>query len=245
MQINETQGQVVPVTPIRKLLCRLPSLRRKRSLRTSSSRSVAEGDALTTPTWPPLGRSFSNLDAYTSTHIHCSNSLAQPKRAQLAIQQYDRVHDAIVVSTLPYYPFCCHQDLLAMTRPRLLQTAYLFNSCLSFNNRFTDLEVSSDANIRLRIEGLVGIVPGPIDEIKAISNSFEQCELDMAITPPSSPLAMYPSRRNGMLRSPPPRLLDVLVEEDERDFSSYRRTVKKRKVDSRKTEASQVSFDEL
>jgi len=130
-----------------------------------------------------------------------------------------------------------------MTRPRLLQTAYLFNSCLPFNARFRNLEVSSDAYIRHRIEELVGIVPGPTDEINAISDSFEQCELDVAITPPSSPLAMYPSRRNGKLLSPPPRFLDVLVEEDEGDFSSYRRTVKKRKVDSRKAKASQVSFD--
>jgi hypothetical protein len=181
---------------------------------------------------------------------HCSSALTQLKRAQLAIQQYDQVHDAIVVSTLPYYPFCCHQDLLAMTRPQLLQTAYLFNSCLPFSARFTDLEASSATYIRHRIEELVGIVSKPLEDIHpahndviAISDSLEQRELDMAITPPSSPLAMYPSRRNIFS---PSRSLDVLVEEDESDFSSYRRTLKKQKVDIdiRKAEPSRVSFDD-
>jgi hypothetical protein len=257
MKTSETQGQGVPVTPIRKLLSRLPSLRRTRSRRTSSNRTVIESNAPTALTWSEFPTTpFLNgiLVARTSAtdkdivpETHCSTGLTQPKRAQLAIQQYDRVHDAIVVSTLPYYPFCCHQDLIAMTRSRLLQTAYLFNSCLPFSGRFTDLEVSSDAYIRRRIEELVGIVPRPADNIhhrhennvKAISDLIKHCESDMATpTPTSSPLASYPSRMLGS-----PRFLDVLVEEDESDCSSCHRTFKKRKFDGRKVGPSQVSFD--
>jgi hypothetical protein len=135
-----------------------------------------------------------------------------------------------------------------MSRPRLLQVAYLFNSCLPFSTRFTDLEASPGAHIRRRIEELVGIVSGPgkdihpgEKEVTAISDSFERCELDEpALTPPGSPLGMHPCRRNGMVS--PPRSLEVLVEEDESDLSSYR-TVKKRKVDGRMAEPSRVSLD--
>jgi hypothetical protein len=248
------------VTPIRKLLRRLPSLRRKRSSRTKSSRSVTEVDVRMTPAWSefsPTRRqslSYGHLSARPSStrldqpESHCSNPLTRLKWAKLAIQQYDQVCDAIVVSTLPCYPFCCHRDLLTMSRPRLLQAAYLFNSCLPFCARFTDLEVSSDAHIRRRIEQLVGIVSGPTgdrdpseSDIQAISDCLEQCELDEAISPPSSPSATYPSRGSGVFS--PHRTLDVVVEEDEREFSSYRRTVKKRKVDNRRAEPSRVSLD--
>lgn len=259
------------MTPIRKLLCRLPSLRRKRSSRRrSSGPSVVQGDTHTTPASSDffggsqvlsdagnfgVASSLQSTSASSFGHphaSHCSNGLTQLKRAQLAIQQYDQDHDAIVVSTLPCYPFCCHEDLLMMSRPRLLQTAYLFNSCLPFTARFTDLELSSDAHIRRRIEALVGIVLNSSEpsenDIKAISESLEQCELnnDMEITRTSNPLATHPARRNsGVFRNP--RFLDVLVEEDEDEddfeFSSHRRTLKKRRVDITRAKHSRVSFD--
>ena len=188
MATSETE--VVPVTAIHKLLCRLPSLRRKGLRRRKSKISVPEDATLARSEVSSAQRR--NLGAHSASSTidhdstHCPNAPGHLKRAQLAIQQYDAVHDAIVISTLPCYPFCCHQDLLTMSRPRLIQTAYLFNACLPFSARFTDVEVWSEVQIRGCVERLVGIV-----SIGAISEERV-----------SSPLAMHPSGR-----------LEVLVEE--------------------------------
>jgi hypothetical protein len=53
--------------------------------------------------------------------LYCPDAPTRVKRAQIAIQQYGGAHDVIVISTLPCYPFCCHQDLMTVSRPRLLQ----------------------------------------------------------------------------------------------------------------------------
>lgn len=183
MATSETE--VVPVTAIRKLLGKLPSLRRKGSCRKNASPTVPEDDVRATlarsessptQTRNPRAHTSSAIDHYST---HCPNAPGRLRRAEVAIQQYDAVHDAIVISTLPCYPFCCHQDLLTMSRPRLLQTAYLFNACLPFSARFTDVEAWSEGKIRRCVERLVGIVSGGAMSEERIG----------------SPLAMHPSRR--------------------------------------------------
>ncbi|KAF8871134.1 hypothetical protein CPB84DRAFT_1624396, partial [Gymnopilus junonius] len=76
----------------------------------------------------------------------------------LAIQQHDQPLDAIVITTLPQYPFCCHEDLLTMSRSQLVSVASLFNDHLPSSpsgSRLIDVsERTSDAHIRHCIEVL-------------------------------------------------------------------------------------------
>ncbi|KAF8960803.1 hypothetical protein BDZ97DRAFT_1665277, partial [Flammula alnicola] len=77
------------------------------------------------------------------------------QRARLAIQQDDQPLDAIVVTTLPCYPFCCHEDLLMMTRHQLIEVAALFNAHLPCAMQIEVSETVTDAHIRHCIETLV------------------------------------------------------------------------------------------
>ncbi|PPR07531.1 hypothetical protein CVT26_013556 [Gymnopilus dilepis] len=86
-------------------------------------------------------------------------------RARVAIQQHDRPLDAIVITTLPSFPFCCHEDPLTMSREQLVRVAELFNDHLPSGSastaaqRIDTSEERSEAYIRHCIEVLCGIVP--------------------------------------------------------------------------------------
>ena len=171
--------------------------------------------------------------------------------ARIALQQYDQPLDAIVITTLPSYPFCCHEDLLTMSRSQLVQTAVLFNSRLPVCSQIEIADGIPDAHIRHSIETLVGIVPdmpGAPKPIKSrrfekrsekylLGDLEEQQQHDTLPSPPTSPLSMRVSRRQEkrvlpvMMSSPPPHLLERLEEEDENDFFfTMKPPKKKRKV---------------
>lgn len=167
------------------------------------------------------------------------------RTARIALQQHDQPLDAIVITTLPSYPFCCHEDLLMMSRSQLVEVAMLLNSRLP---AFSQIELADgipDAHIRHSIETLVGIVPDMPGAPKAIkSRPFEWMdtrELDLLTdperdtlpSPPTSPLSMRVSRRQEKalpVMTSPPHLLERLEEEDESDFFTMKRPPKKRKV---------------
>ncbi|KAF9556861.1 hypothetical protein CPC08DRAFT_640935, partial [Agrocybe pediades] len=77
------------------------------------------------------------------------------ERACLAIQHHDKPLDAVVITTLPRYPFCCHEDLLTMSRAQLVEAATLFNNYLPQNAQIDCSELATDANIRHCIETMV------------------------------------------------------------------------------------------
>ncbi|EJF61599.1 hypothetical protein BD309DRAFT_844267, partial [Dichomitus squalens] len=73
----------------------------------------------------------------------------------IALQNEDTAEDAIVITALNVAPFCCHADLMTMTRPELLQVASILNAKLP---RALHIDVSpscSDVAIRYAIELLV------------------------------------------------------------------------------------------
>jgi hypothetical protein len=127
--------------------------------------------------------------------------------ARIALQQYDQPLDAIVITTLPNYPFCCHQELLTMTRSQLVQVAMLLNSRLPACSQIELADNIPDTRIRRSIERLVGIVPDISGAPKAIiSRRFERMdnskmdllgdlEQDTPPYPPTSPLSKQISRR--------------------------------------------------
>ena len=166
--------------------------------------------------------------------------------ARVALQQYDQSLDAIVITTLPCYPFCCHEDLLMMSRSRLVQATSLLNSRLPVCSQIELADSIPDAHIRQSIERLVGIVPDMLGAPKAIkkkSRRFERkdtsevglngdLEQNTLPTPPASPLSMRVSRRQEKalpVMSSPPRLLERLEEEDENNFFTMNRPLKKKR----------------
>lgn len=146
---------------------------------------------------------------------------------RLAIQQHDNIHDAIVISTLPHYPFCCHEDLVTMSRSQLLGVAGLFNSHLPINAQIVILESSRAKYIRNCIEHIVGIVPTASYGFN--QQSGRRNSKDIPFHGMSSPartlLTTHASQTQGV-PSELPRALDILVEEDEEDFPTVRKTLK-------------------
>lgn len=253
----------LPMTPIRRFLCTLdliqPILALGKRNRDCSciSLSGAEGLAEGLPSLPG-DRDFhsiegqetvppSSLSRQQSTRkplSHSPGSLPRKSRrpARLAIQHGDHSFDAIVVTTLPCYPFCCHEDLLTMSRQQLVEVAVLFNSRLPSSRQIEVSDAATNAHIRHSIETLVGIapdVPGAPKGIKSrtmskndrISLSLEDPIPDILPSPPTSPLAMRVSRRRGVpLSASPSRTLGCLQEEDEEQSFAIKRPFKRRKV---------------
>jgi len=155
--------------------------------------------------------------------------------ARIALQKYDQALDAIVITTLPSYPFCCHEDLLTMSRSQLVQAALFLNSHLPACSQIELADRIPGAHIRHSIERLVGIVPDIPTAPKPIkSRRIEKMDTrkidspgnlkqDILPTPPTSPLSTRLSRRPkkvlSVMMSSPPRLLERLEEEDENDSS--------------------------
>ena len=79
--------------------------------------------------------------------------------ARVALQEEDRELDAIVITTLPCFPFCCHEDLFLMSRQELLDVAKTFNSRLPLIAQICISDGIADTSIRHHIEMLVGIIP--------------------------------------------------------------------------------------
>ena len=159
-----------------------------------------------------------------------------------------------LITTLPSYPFCCHEDLLMMSRSQLIEAALSLNSRLPAVSQIELADSIPDAHIRHSIETLVGIVPDMPGAPKAIkSRPFEWMdnrekidlllEQDILPSPPTSPLSMRVSRRQEkalpvmMMMSPPHLLerLDEADEEDENNFFMMKRPLKKKQKVSRFT----------
>ena len=160
------------------------------------------------------------------------------RHARLGIQQHDDIYDAIVISTLPHYPFCCHEDLVTMSRSRLLRVVDLFNSRLPLNAQIVILESSSSSYIRHCIENIVGITPPvPRDpesinqqpsrrNFGAISDSFNDVRLHRTSLSNGSLLATRDSRGQEVA-SKSRRTLETLVEDDEDGTPKNQRTITK------------------
>ena len=182
----------IPVTPVRKLLRKLPSFRRKsdgpiaKRVRRRPPHSPSENDKSRLPLFR---KSVSTISLpHTPSDARKLDDVRRPvtdprdpntiksgelrgKRARLAIQQHDENYDAVIVTTLPDFPFCCHEDLLTMSHSRLLRVADLFNSRLPSPTRIPCTEDATDADIRHSIEKLVGITPISRGELVQSTNT--------------------------------------------------------------------------
>ncbi|KAK0199620.1 hypothetical protein DFS33DRAFT_1244453, partial [Desarmillaria ectypa] len=73
----------------------------------------------------------------------------------IALQNEDTCEDAIVITTLDAAPFCCHEDLLTMSRSQLVHVATTLNARLPALLRIDVNLNRSDNYIRNSIEIIV------------------------------------------------------------------------------------------
>ncbi|EDR04174.1 uncharacterized protein LACBIDRAFT_304804 [Laccaria bicolor S238N-H82] len=219
-------------------------------------RSLPQDEMINVNPFPAVSSATLSSDCASTSHSHPA-SQTQSQRACLAIQQHDQPFDAIVISTLPSYPFCCHEDLLTMSRAQLIGVAQLLNSRIPPVTRLRVEEDVSDADIRAWVEVLVGIklsVPGAPKAVRCrplVTNGEEDNEtfdfdahVDAMPSPPTSPLSMRISRRQEKLLpllSSPPRPLECLDEAEENIFTS-KRPLKRRKTQDATVQPDDVSM---
>ncbi|KAE9396908.1 hypothetical protein BT96DRAFT_764832, partial [Gymnopus androsaceus JB14] len=73
----------------------------------------------------------------------------------VALQTPDETHNAIVITALEEVPFCCHEDLLTMSRDQLVAVAASLNKKLPKVMRIDVSDGRTDVFIRKSIEVLV------------------------------------------------------------------------------------------
>jgi hypothetical protein len=146
----------------------------------------------------------------------------------VALQNEDDDKDAVIITALNSIPFCCHADLLIMSRVELIQTATTMNAKLP---KVLQIDVSGSRTnnfIRHSIELLVGIrtdaLPASKRSRSLSLNTFDfdatyECSSSNASTfLPFSPISPFAyCHRSNILRDPPvdPGMLDSLQERDE------------------------------
>lgn len=265
-QPGQSSAKAVPLTPIRRLLRKLKSTRPIISLgkRNRDSHNGAVPFAIqgvTGTSSSSIGSAAAGADLSDST----STLSYQPAgKSVVALQNEDVPNDTIIITTLPCYPFCCHEDLIMMSRQQLVEVALTLNAHLPLVMQIEISEALTDAHIRHSIEIVIGIVPDTPGAPKAArswpakSRALETKEkdtwlelgsdsttnLDILPSPPTSPLAMRNSRRRGFsLVGTPPRRLDRLDEEDEGIITE--RPLKKRKVSHSKATTTRFIYDRM
>jgi len=142
----------------------------------------------------------------------------------VALQNDDMDEDAVVITALNIVPFCCHADLLTMTRDDLVRVADILNLKLPQAMQIDTSAPRSDVFIRNSIELLVGIrrtvppAPKPnrsMNFVVVASPRHDGGAVDDKVPPsPASPLANRSNKLHtfSFVHSPP---LAALDEEDE------------------------------
>jgi len=161
------------------------------------------------------------------------------RSACIALQNEDQDEDAIVITALNVIPFCCHADLLLMSRTELLAVADILNGKLPGVLKIDVGPSRSDAYIRNSIELLVGLrrdVPQAPKPVRSHSISTQARILES----PRSPLAT----KNKYILSvgTPQAALAVLREEDE-EVSAAQRPQKRRRYNAESPSSATAPFD--
>lgn len=165
---------------------------------------------------------------------------AKDKPNCVALQNEDHDEDAVVITALDTLPFCCHADLLIMSRAELVDTAQTLNFKLPKVLQIDTHDSHSDNRIRRSIEILVGIrsdTPRAPKRNRSftlntsdVDASYDQSDTSTILPPsPISPLA-FRERCNISSREPlaSPGALASLREEEEDSFGSDRPSKRRR-----------------
>lgn len=167
---------------------------------------------------------------------------AWPRPERVALINEDYAEDAVVITAFDDVPFCCHEDLLTMSRDHLIGVALALNAKLPSAMAIDIDHALPTSFIRGSIERIVGLrrdVPQAPKALRLLTDSESdnrlRADFDMQAqmdkTPPTSPLASR-SRSYGQLTSLiSPRLARLQeVEEEEFDIDAVGRHLKKRKL---------------
>ncbi|KAG6860816.1 hypothetical protein C0995_007317 [Termitomyces sp. Mi166 len=260
---NRTPKRTTPVTGARRFFFKLELLG-KRNTDLPFDYSNLDPIVDTPPEKAPARESFRLSHAYGKEN---KSSLFPPAQAptlpvhdipwpeRVALINEDDTEDAVVITTLDTVPFCCHEDLVTMSRKQLIGVAHALNERLPAALAIDTNEALATSWIRASIERVVGIradVPGAPKIVKVLRDSNGALEgkrggglgsgmgEKMDRTPPTSPLASR-SQQLGSLVSPG---LDRLVEEDEGEDEDEEadRHSKKRKLAFEET-GDETDFD--
>lgn len=143
-----------------------------------------------TPTTPVQDRdssahgSLPDLATNSNHVLTCSRfSNAPHRKACIALQTHDLDEDAVVITTLQSYPFCCHEDLLTMSRIQLVAAAESLNRKLPRLLRIDVGDSRSEASIRDSIEVLVDLRVGSGLEVPGAPKA-ERAKRDLPRRPP-------------------------------------------------------------
>ncbi|KAG6816606.1 hypothetical protein H0H87_004698 [Tephrocybe sp. NHM501043] len=148
-----------------------------------------------------------------------------PCAERIALMNEDYTEDVVVITTLDSVPFCCHEDLVTMSREQLIGVAQCLNARLPSAMAIDIDSVLTTSWIRHSIERLVGLRPDVPQAPKVYRRMLTEREADLRTddwrvhldrTPPTSPLASRSQSyaQLGSLISPG---LDRLVEEEAED----------------------------
>lgn len=215
---------------------------------------------------------YSNLDPIVDTPLHASNidahtankenaaSRSSPrpvdlpyKPVRVALQNEDTVENAVIITALDNAPFCCHEDLVTMSREKLVDVALALNAKLPAVLAIDVSHTRPTGFIQNSIEYIVGLrgdVPQAPKAVRLRSeldvNFLDNFDVEMNKSPPTSPLARR-SRALDIYTSLGSPRLERLEEEEEELEQNYkleaRRPLKKRKVNnSEKKEDSDVEM---
>jgi hypothetical protein len=188
---------MIPLTPVRKLFLKLDRLKSPRTL--GKRRRSDDADA----------------DADTEQQQQ-QQQQRKPASPRLALQNEDTTEDVVIITTLDCIPFCCHEDLLTMSRDQLITVARTLNAKLPAALSIDVSHSSPDTFIRNSIEIIVGIrrdVPPAPKAVRLRADAGPR-RIHPIRSPPSSPLAIRTRPYDFTMAFESPRL-EKLDEEDE------------------------------
>ena len=199
-----------PFTPVRKLFLGLFKPKR--------SNAVVHG----------LGKRRRGMDPDLDATATSPTPLLSPKPLLMALQHDDLSSDAIIITGLDTLPFCCHEDLITMTRPQLIRAALALNEKLP---TIMHIDVNSsrpDSFIRNSIEVIVGLKRNVPPAPKSLRLHTIDVDREADVSPPISPLATRSRSHDYYFGLGSPRLARLDEEDEEMDVTE--RPSKKRKV---------------
>jgi hypothetical protein len=159
----------------------------------------------------------------------------------MALQNDDLTEDAVVITALSTLPFCCHEDLLTMSRTELVGVAESLNAKLPAVLHVSVSRSRTEAAIRNEIEFVVGLradmeVPPAPRAARPEGGYVPEVDADeeMDRTPPTSPLSRRGRRMFQIYGTPGTPRLERLAEEEEEEED---RPIKRQRTQSSVHEA--------
>jgi hypothetical protein len=202
-----------PFTPVRKLFLGL--FKPKRSQANAVLQGLGKRRRVRDPTSP---------DATSAS----PTPLLSPKPLLMALQHDDLSSDAIIITGLDTLPFCCHEDLITMTRPQLIRAALALNEKLPAIMHIDVNPSRPDSFIRNSIEVIVGLKRNAPPAPKSLRLHTIDLDPEADISPPISPLAARSRSHDYHFALGGARLAKLDEEDEEMDV--VERPAKKRKV---------------